>query len=153
MGPLDFSEITTKSTLHLLPSSLPASSAAGAEQRCPPPRWAAGQLLLPHRHTRHLRDPLAPLPSRWTPPPLATPSRPSSAAATSPSRWRARYRAPEPYLLCASALQEPPRPVPLTLSPFHQPQTPEHLRRSPERRRASSSPSTHSSKAAPPAPT
>ena len=49
------------------------------------------------------------------------------------------------------------RRISSTYSPYYRTvsstQTPEHLRRSPERRRASSSPSTHSSKAAPPAPT
>src|SRR6185503_14533159 len=62
VGHLNFSEFATRSTLHLPPPFLPASSAAGAERHRPPPRKAAGQLLLPHRPTRHPSDLLDPLP-------------------------------------------------------------------------------------------
>ena len=74
-------------------------------------------------------------------------------AATSSSPWKARIESQLPFLSRASEPGGSPRPIPLTIASFPQPQTPKHLRRSPERRRASSSPSTHSSKAAPPAPT
>ena len=151
MGPLDFSEITTKSTLHLPPPSLPASSAAGAERRRPPPRRAAGQLLLPHRPTRHPSDTLDPLPLAldFSSPRHATPT--SSASATSPSPWTAHCRASAPQRMRASVPGAIPFHFPLLASPAPCPETPEHHRRPPERRRARSSPSPRTSRPPPPA--
>ena len=136
MGPMDFSEITTKSTLHLPPLSLSASLRAGAVQRRPPPRRAAGQLLLPHRPTRHPSDLLDPLPSALdlSSPCHATPA--SSAAATSPSPCLAQCSALDPHLSRVSAPRAPPHPIPLTLSPAPCPKPPEHRRCPPELRRA-----------------
>ena len=59
------------------------------------------------------------------------------AAATSPSPWRARDRAPVPFLARASAPREPSHSVPLTLSPIPCLETPER------RRLPLSSPSSH----------
>jgi len=71
-------------------------------------------------------------------PPLFYPSRCASIAlprsprsTRRPPPWPGQNKAPEPYLLRAPALQEAPQPVPLTLSPLPQPQTPERRRRPP----------------------
>ena len=84
--------------------------------------------------------------------PCHAPQRPPPAA-TSLSLWQARIESQLPFLSRASKPGGSPRPIPLIIAPFPRPQTPEHLRHSPKCRRASSSPSTHSSKAAQPAST
>ena len=119
---------------HISPSLL--RSAAGAVQCRPPPRRAAGHLLLLHRPTRHSRNPLVPLPTSLdlSSPRHATPS--SSAAATSPPPWRARDRARLPHLSHASAPGAFPQHVSLTSSPAPHPNTPEHHRHPHARRRA-----------------
>ena len=62
------------------------------------------------------------------------------AAATSPSPWRARDKAPVPFLARASSRGEPSHSVPLTLSPIPCLETPERRRHG--RRLPLSSPSS-----------
>jgi len=150
VGPLEFSEITKKSSRFPPPACSPASSDRRQSGAAAAAQGRSGHLLLLSFPTRRARALTAAIASCCVlSSPCHAPQRPPTAA-TLPSPWRARDRAPEPYLLHASALQEPPRPVPLTLSPFPRPQTPEHLHRSTERRRASSSPSIRLSKVTPP---
>ena len=126
-------------------------TAAGTVQRRPPPRRAAGQLLLPHRPMRHPSDLLDPLPLALdlSSPRHATPT--SSAAATSPSPWTARCRASAPQLARASVSGAIPFHFPLLASPAPCPEPPEHRRRPLECWRARSSPSPRTSRPPPPA--
>ena len=143
---------------HLLPASLlslspPLFSAATAVQRCrcsgpagrPPPACASRPRVAPDRLHRPCLSAgaLLSLPRA----PETTAGRHIFVAVASSDRVPA---APSFVRIRTGGS---PRPIPLTIVLFPRPQTPEHLRCSPERRRASSSPSTHSSKAPPPVPT
>src|SRR6185312_12352207 len=84
---------------------LPASLFHPRRCSVPPPaaQGRSGHLLLRFRLTWRPHKPLDLPPRALELPPLATPSWPSLAAATSPSRWRARCRAPGPQLSRAPA--------------------------------------------------
>ena len=138
--PLSFAEITNQSSLHLPPPCSSACSAAGAERRLLPPWRAAGHLLLSVAPTRGAQTPRRPPSLALDLPSLCHATPAIHAASTSPSPWRARDRAPVPFLARASAPGEPSHSVPLTLSPIPCLETPE--RRCHGRRLPLSSPSS-----------
>ena len=111
-------------------------SAAGAERRRRRAGRPVGHLLLLHRHTRHTRNSLAPLPSALEHSSPCHAAQFSSAAATSPPPWLAQGKSRLPHLSRASAPGESPQCIPLTRSSHPRPKSPEDRRHPPACRRA-----------------
>ena len=114
-----------------LPALLPV---AGHRQRRrgAPSRLSRPLLRRALAPTRRGRAPPPPVASRWSPHP--SPRRPAEsrsarAAATSPSRWRARCSGRRPLLASARALQIPQKPIPTALLLSPRSHTAEHHRR------------------------
>ena len=102
----------------------------------PPLFSAAAARGRPGGHLLLVVDAHASRPSFRRPLPLAleplTPCHaplPKAAAATSPSRWRARCRAPETYLACALEPGTTPHSIPLVPTLFRRLHIPEHPHR------------------------
>ena len=138
-------------------SSSPASLSAlshrrqrHAARRCSGP--AAGQLQLRFRFTWHLHKPLEPHSPRVGAPSLRHAAQNRLAAATATPPWPEPAAAPRTAIsrARASAPEKTLHSVSLALSLFPCLDTPERRRRSTERWRASSPPSSRASIAAPP---